>query len=219
MKRLILLLLLLGTTSAALGKVSVRAYRADGITQLEYQDIMVGTKLTIIVDSNVAEEWYGGALGIEGTDTDRGVLYGRDYDGFEYPGSVLPAAGDFAAVWETVSYGTGFELYGGEEPDIGNWFIIDYNAIDIGDCNVVFYDLEVSDTEPNDILSFHHVRTRDFYKNTKVDFDDFALLALYWQETNCGDSNDCEGADLDINGKVDANDVTLFSDYWLESTE
>ena len=65
MKRLIFLLIPLVTIPAALGKVSAGARRADGITPLEYQDIMVGTRLTIIVDSNVAEYWYGGFLIVE----------------------------------------------------------------------------------------------------------------------------------------------------------
>lgn len=216
----ILAALFLCMGSVAAGGVSTRVCRADGNTPLEYTDIMVGTRLTMIVSSNVAEYWWGGALLIEGEDMqNRGVLYGRGYDGENYAGSCLPDAGVNAAVWSTVFPGHGFELYGGEEPNAGDWFILDYNAIDIGDCNVAFYDWDISDTEPVDILPFHHVRTRDFDNNTRVDFADFAILALYWQETDCNDPNWCEGTDLDTDGNVDSNDLRLFSDYWLETTQ
>jgi len=206
--------------SVAAGEVSTRVCRADGNTPLEYIDIMVGTKLKIIVSSDLAEEWYAGVLVIEEEYMqNRGVLYGRGFDGNQYAGSCLPDAGLFAAVFPAVLRGQGFELVGGEEPNAGDWFIFDYNAIDIGDCNVAFYDYEISETEPVDVLSFHHVRTRDFDNNTKVDFADFAILALYWQETGCNAPNWCEGTDLDTNGSVDFNDLMLFSDYWLETTQ
>lgn len=221
MKKLMILALLLSITSAATAEISVRVYLADGNTPLEYQDIMVGTRLTFIADSNLAEYWYGGALVIEGVDMqNRGVLYGRGFDGFEYPGSViLPAAGDFAVVWDTVFPGVGFEMYGGEEPNVGDWFIFDYNAIDIGDCNVTFYDFDISTTVPVDTLILHHVRTRDFDNSTIVDFGDFAILGSYWRRTDCAGSGDCGGTDLNVDGKVDANDLDLFIDYFLEETQ
>jgi len=68
-------------------------------------------------------------------------------------------------------------------------------------------------------LVFSHVRTRDFNNDAKVDFDDFAVLASYWQDTDCNDPNWCEGTDLDTDGNVDCNDLTLFVDYWLKRTE
>jgi len=206
--------------SVAAGEVSTRVCLADGNTPLEYTDIMVGTKLTMIVSSDVAQDWFaGGALVIEGEEMqNRGVLYGRDCEFGECPGSCLPDAGEWATVWETFFPGIGFDLGSVEDPNAGDWYIIDYNAIDIGDCNVTFYDYDISE-EPVDILPFHHVRTRDFDNNTKVDFADFAILALYWQETDCNDPNWCEGTDLDIDGNVDSNDLMLFSDYWLETTQ
>jgi hypothetical protein len=229
MKKITILLLFFSMTSPTLGAVSTKVCLSDGNTLLEmadpcipfvYRDVMVGTRLTIIVDSNVAEYWYGGALGVEEEDMlNHGCLYGRGYDGFEYPISCLPDAGENAAVWSTVSYGYGFELYGGDEPNAGDWFILDYNALNIGDCNIAFYDFNVNETEPVHTLIFHHVRTRDFNSDTKVDFTDFAVLALYWQELTCGDANDCEGTDLDVDGNVDLDDLMLFVDYWLERTE
>ncbi len=63
MKRVILLVLFLCMASVAAGEVSTRVCLADGNTPVPpvdpnfphvYPDIMVGTRLTIIVDSNVA---------------------------------------------------------------------------------------------------------------------------------------------------------------------
>jgi len=226
MKKKTILLLFFCMTSPTLGAVSTKVYLSDGNTPLEladpnipfvYRDVMVGTRLTIIVDSNVAEYWYGGALVTEETD----ILYGRGCDGLECSGSCLPAAGDFAYVVEIEYPGYGFEFYGGEEPNVGDWFIFDYNAKDIGNCNVAFYDYDVSVTEPVYILTFNHVRTRDFDQDTEVDFRDYAILASHWQETDCNapNSNWCEGTDLDINGSIDVNDLMLFCEYWLERTE
>ncbi len=228
MEKLVLLTLIFGTTVSAFGEVSTRVCRADGNTPLEladpnvpfvYRDIMVGTKLTVYVDSNVAEYWYGGALTIEANMIDIGRLYGRDCDGYECPGSCLPDAGEFAYAAEIEFPGYGVEFYGGEEPNVGEWFVVDYNAIDIGDCNVAFYDYDVNDNEPINILSFHHVRTCDFNGDTKVDCIDFTELASFWLETSCIDVNDCNGTDLNIDGKVDKIDLALFTDFWLEKTQ
>ncbi|MGA2916362.1 MAG: hypothetical protein ABSE89_10085 [Sedimentisphaerales bacterium] len=226
---LIVLVLTLGVAPMGISNISTMVFLSDGNTPLAlvdpnipyvYQDIMVGTRLTIIVDSNIAEYWYGGALGVEEEDMlNRGCLYGRGYDGFEYPGSRLPDAGENAAVWSTVSYGYGFELYGGDEPNAADWFILDYNALNIGDCNIAFYDFDVNENEPVHTLIFHHVRTRDFNNNTIVDFHDYAIFASHWLETNCNAPNWCDGTDLDINGSVDVNDLMLFCQYWLERTE
>jgi hypothetical protein len=131
----------------------------------------------------------------------------------------LPAAGEFAYAGIVEYPGYGLEFYGGEEPDVGDWFIIDYNAIGIGDRDVAFYDYSTSTTIPVCTLVLHQVPTRDFNKDTKVDFSDFAMLASYWQETDCGSIDDCEGTDLDTNGNVDLEDLRLFALFWLEKTE
>jgi len=225
----LILVIISGLISAATGDIWTTVYLADGNTPLEladpnipyvYKDIMVGTKLTIVVSSDIAEDWTRSALVVERADMSIiGRLYGRGYDGFEYPGSCLPAAGDFPTVWSIVIPGHGFYLYGGEEPDVGDWFIFDYNALDIGDCNVALYDLDTSETEPVETLAFHHVRTRDFNNDTIVNFGDYATLASYWQKTNCDNLDGCQGTDLDTDGSIDSNDLMLFAGYWLEVTE
>jgi hypothetical protein len=104
------------------------------------------------------------------------------------------------------------------DPNEGDWFIIDYNALAIGDCNVGFYDYSISHDEPNYYLEFSHVRTRDFNGDTVVNFVDFAVLASYWQVTVCSDPNWCEGVDLDNDSNVGIYDLALFTDFWLETT-
>ena len=63
MKNLVIVILTLVFSSIAAGEVSTRVCLSDANTPLEladpnipfvYRDIMVGTKLTIIVDSNIA---------------------------------------------------------------------------------------------------------------------------------------------------------------------
>ncbi|MFA5252116.1 MAG: hypothetical protein WC454_05990 [Phycisphaerae bacterium] len=225
MKKIIAFMLFFGITSMAAGEVSTRVCLADGtpfepnyvdLPIIKYPDIMVGTKLSIIVWSDVAEDWPdGGALVTEDTD----ILFGRDCDEYECPGSILPAAGDYAYTVRIEYPGFGFEFYGGEEPNAGDWFIIDYNAVDIGYCNVAFYDYDISTMVPLYTLILHHVRTRDFDQDAKVDFNDYAILASYWLQAGCNEPGWCQGTDLDVDGNVDFNDLRLFCEFWLEKTE
>jgi len=231
MKKLILLIIILGVAPVAMGKISTRVYLADAdcnmpflpldanLPNIEYPDIMVGTKLTIIVDSNVAEDW-SGSLAIADANMDYGVLSARDYDGFDYTGSCLPAAGEGAAVYDWEEAGIdGFDLYTGfMDIEAGDWFIIDYTATNIGTCHVGFYDHSINPFDPNYYLTFSHVPTRDFNEDTRVNFIDFAEFAWHWQETGCSDPNWCEGTDLDTDNDVDANDLKLFTEYWLKSS-
>jgi len=232
MKKITIMVLFLDMASMAMGEVSTRVCLADGNTPLEladpnipfvYRDVMVGTKLTIIVDSNIAEYWDGG-LFIIGTDKDYGVLSGRDYNDttLDWEGSRFEAVGNGAHVndwWDDIR--SGFDLYGHKSAVAGDWFIIDYTAISIGNCNVGFYDFSGPggmDFPVYDLV-FSHVPTRDFNNDARVDFADFAVLASHWQETGYIDPNRCEGTDLDADGNVDCNDLTLFMDYWLERIE
>jgi hypothetical protein len=186
---------------------------------------MVGTILTFIVDSNVAEEW-GGGLAVVDANMDYGFLSGRDFNDFthDWEGSRFPAAGDGARVY-TWQEGPdpdidGFTLYTGYMDIVdSNWFIIDYNAINVGDCNVGYYDFNIRIDQPIYYLSFSHVRTRDFNKDKIVDFKDFAVPASYWLAPDCNDPNWCEGTDLNTDSNVDLYDFALFADYWRERTE
>lgn len=229
MKKLMLFVPFFCMVSVAAGKVSPRVWLADANMPLlpvdsnfphVYRDITVGIKLKIIVDSNVAEDW-SGSLAIADANMDYGVLSARDYDGFGYPGSCLSAAGEGAAVYDWEEAGIdGFDLYTGfMDIEAGDWFIIDYTATDIGTCHVEFYDHSVNLSEPNYYLTFSHVLTQDFDKSTRVDFIDFAALALYWQTDGCSNPNFCKRTDLNFDGNVDHKDLKLFADYWLEETD
>lgn len=209
----------------------MRVCRADGETPLppvevnlpfiEYPDIMIETKLTIIVSSD-ANGYGDGGLFIRGTDRDYGILSGRDFNEvtLDWEGSRFPAVGDGARVydWED-DFMSGFDLYGHRDAVAGDWFIIDYTATNVGNCNVEFYDYSISWYDPNRYLVFSHVRTRDFDDDTIVNFVDFAVLASYWQETGCSYPNWCEGTDLDTDGIVDVNDLMLFCEFWIERTK
>jgi hypothetical protein len=223
--------------SAVMGEISTVVFLSDGNTPLAlvdsniphvYRDIMVGTKLTIVVSSDTNEFWGdgyendGGSLAIEEQYWPYGFLSAREplIEG-DWSGSHLPAAGNPATVydWEESSV-DGFDLYtGSQDIEAGDWFIIDYNATDIGDCNVGFYDHRIKGWgEPVYYLCFSHVRTRDFNNDTIVNFHDYAILASHWLQTNCQAPGWCEGTDLDISGNIDINDLMLFCEFWLEKT-
>ncbi len=213
--------------SVSAGEVSTRVCLSAGNTPLEladpcipnvYRDIMVGTKLAIIVSSDVNEYWGdgfgndGGSLAIRGVHRD----YGELYEGFPFA-----AAGNEALVvlW-TEEDVNGFDLYTGSTGiEAGDWFIVDYNATSVGDCNVGFYDHRISWDTPIYDIRFSHVRTRDFNSDTIVDFCDYATFASHWRETGCNAPYWCNGTDLDISGTVDVNDLRLFCEFWLERTE
>jgi hypothetical protein len=230
MKNLIIVVLTLAFSSIAVGEVMTRVCLVDANTPLEladpnvpfvYRDIMVGTKLTIIVDSNIAGFWTGGIY-ISGSDRDYGVLSARDYNDItlNWEGSCFEAAGDEALVQGIQDIvNSGFELYSDPNAIVGGWFILDYNATNIGFCRVDFYDYSISWDEPSYSLEFSHVRSRDFNQDTKIDFADLALLSLYWLQTSCSDPDWCAGTDLNTDGIVDHDDLMLFTEYWLEKTE
>ncbi|MBN2592776.1 MAG: hypothetical protein JXA81_04650 [Sedimentisphaerales bacterium] len=230
MKNLVIVVLMLVFSSVAVGEVSTRVCLADANTPLEladpnvpfvYRDIMVGTKLTIIVDSNIAGSWSGG-LFIPGSDREYGVLSGRDFNDvtLDWEGSHFDAAGDKAWVLDVNNMiMSGFDLHTNNTADIGEWFILDYKATNIRICTVDFYDYGFNWDIPLNSLEFSHVRTRDFNQDTKVDFTDFGLLALYWLRTDCNVPDRCSVTDLNDDGIVDHDDLMLFTEYWLDKTE
>jgi hypothetical protein len=222
-KRLFFFIVLLVAAPVAHAEIFTRVCRADGNTPLEladpgipfvYRPIMVGTHLTIIISSDTNEEWNGGVLTLWDANLDYGVLPG---------GSSLPAAGPNAVIYPWIQsseehYAEGFAFGGGRNPSIGDWFIVDYNAISTGNCSVLFYDWDVDFDNPLYEMFFTHVRTRDFNGDGIVNFEDFAVLGLNWQRTDCLEPDNCSGTDLDTEGNVDISDLMQFAEYSLEKT-
>jgi len=224
-KKLLALILALGIVPIAVGQIALEVRQADGETPFDGNDIIVGTELTIIVSSDSNDYWSGG-LFIAGQDRALGTLAARDYDPNtrDWTGSHYEDAGDLPRVtaWKDSEI-WGFDLYTFYPVDgnsnnnstvAGDWFIIDYYADEVGDCNVGFYDYNISWDDPNYCIGFSHVPTRDFNNDKTVNLLDYAVLASYWLVEDCNDTNWCDGADLDLDGDVDFDDLGLFVEYW-----
>lgn len=48
-----------------------------------------------------------------------------------------------------------------------------------------------------------------------VNLTDFQSVASKWMETNCSESNWCNGADYDRSNSVDIGDLLLLAEQWL----
>ena len=219
MRKLVLLTIVLAFCSDAAGAMQTAVHKPNGQSISDHNDpiyLMVGTQVEIVVSSDANEDWRPCDLGISGTDLNYGVLSGRDYNDGYYDGSLLEAAKEDAYVYDFIMppiEGISFTDGG----YVGDWFVVDYNAIAIGDCNVGFYEYLLM--EPTYEYAFVHVRTRDFNSDTIVNFLDYSVFVDYWEADDCADPNWCEGSDLDTSGVVDGNDLRLFTGYWLEQTE
>lgn len=227
-------------TPMAAARVWTSVYRRDERTLLVpadpnrpnvYPDIMVGTRLVIVVSSDTGGYWWGGLLtSVE--DWDYGTLSGRGFSEEKhiYEGSCLPAAGKRPSAVEFLDpTGFGFELaaYQGrsyidraDDAVPGDWFILDYSAERVGSCDVGLYDFDAGPDIPLEIRSFNHVPSRDFKSDGIVNFEDFALLARCWRSAVEPDPNSPDAPfDLKADGRVDVADLTLFTEYWLERTD
>lgn len=231
-------------TSAASAKVWARVCLADEVTPLAladpnvpevYRDIMVGTRLTIFITSDTAEVW-DGELWLSQEDWAIGNLSGRGYDpqSRNHIGSCLQAAGTNPAVTMRVnSSGVYYSLRCWRSVIAGDWFVFDYSPIAGGICCIGLYtygagtspdprydpDPPAFEADLIQVLSFHHVPSRDFNGDTLVNFVDYASLAGLWGEIFVSEPNAPVAPNLDGDGRVDARDMALFGEYWLERTE
>jgi hypothetical protein len=234
-KVFLILTLVLSIVPIALGQVSLKVYWPDGVTPFDCNsEIMVGDHLVLVICSD-SNDYGSFGLYIVEQDRIRGTLGGRGLDpndpnARDYTDSHLENAGDLAKVtaWRDSSM-WGFDLYTfrpfypfdnnmvDDSTFPGDWFVIDYYAIKPGDCNVGFYIYNEDEgwDEPNYIITFHNVPTRDLNSDEAVDFRDFATFSSHWNDTGCGDPNWCAGADIDRDGDVDNKDLGLFIKYWL----
>jgi hypothetical protein len=216
-KKLLILTLALCVVQITTAQVELKVFEADGITPFDGHDIMVGSKLTLIVSSDSDNYWSGG-LFIAGADRALATLSARDSDPNirDYTDSHYEDAGDMARVtsWKDSDI-WGFDLYGSDINAVaGDWFVIDYKATGVGDPNIGFYDYSNSWDEPNLLLTFHHDPTRDFNRDEKVDISDYAILASWWLDEDCNEPNWCGGTDINRDSWVDMVDFVLFEKYW-----
>jgi hypothetical protein len=244
MKKLSMLILAMLTPMAA-AKVWVSVYQHDRKTPLAavdadhpnvYRDIMVGTRLTLVVSSDSSEDWLG-ALLLSGDDVNDARLSGRGltppppgspFNRSAYKDSSLNAAGTKAYVWDTGGVGgVGLTLRndffpyitGGHPAYPGDWFVVDYYAERAGSCEVGLYRLATGPAVLLQMLSFTHVPSRDFNHDTMVDLNDFARFASGWRSAAAPDSNQTADLDLNADGRVDLADLASFSQRWLERVD
>jgi hypothetical protein len=226
MKKTLILALVMLWNSIAIGAVSLRVCEADGNTPFDSNTpVMVGVKLTIYVDSNSATSmWLGGLDFIQPStnpDPPLGRLFGRGWDAqaLDWVDSHFSAAGNRAKIvdWENQDQQS-FELHAnGLDMADGTWFVIDYNAMNIGDCTIDLVGYQDSNLVTVQSKTLHQVASRDFNNDGQVNFIDFSKLASYWLHTDCNELNDCEGTDLNPvpDGTIDYLDVMYFADFWL----
>lgn len=226
MKNILILVSVFGMAAIAAAQISVNVYEAGANTPFDGNDVMVGNSLVFIVSSDSNDYWSGG-LFIEDQDRDIGTLSGRGYDpnSRDYTGSHYPAAGDLAKVTKWMDSSMwGFDFYtfypvdtNSEEDSTitGGWFVIDYEANDVGDCNVTFYDYDISWIDPNYFITISNSPSRDLNSDGNVNSLDYSIFAYQWGADGCNDPNWCDGADLDRDSDVDYNDLDLFTEYWL----
>jgi hypothetical protein len=243
MKKLVASALLAALTPMAAGKVWVSVYQHDGKTPLAavdaghpnvYREIMVGTRLTLVISSDSSEQW-DGLLQLSRDDANDARLTGRGltppapgspFKFSTYKDSALNAAGAKATVQDFDDiYGIGLDFHndtstpisGGTRPACpGDWFVVDYYAEQVGFCVVEFYDSSTGVDTLIQTLSFTHVPSRDFDHDSMVDFQDFARFAAQWRSAADPGSSQTADFDLDADGRVDLADLASFSRYWLE---
>lgn len=233
--------------TAAVAAVTVDLYPADASTPLPlrdpnspglYRDIMVGTELSVVVSSSVAEPW-DGMLWFPQDSWPVASIAARDYsdEALSYVGSCLEAAGFFSRVAVAADdLGDRFNLSAAGNPVAGDWFVLDYRAEAVGTCYLGLYQFGPDPNAPPfpvavqdfvqppglstllGVLAVNHVRSRDYDDDGIVNFYDFALLATQWQQSPAEDPNTTLPSDLDTNGCIDVSDMALFSDYWLQRT-
>jgi hypothetical protein len=219
---------LLALSSILQAEVRMKVYRCDEKTPLVpidpnhpgvYGDIMVGTKLTVVVCSDSNKEFSGFLEFLTDGVTS---LAGRGYDPMlmTYVDSPLPASGEDSYVMPLPNEGVMWLSFGtGVSPSPGAWFVFDYCAERVGSCDLGLYDANGDWGVPVELLSFSHVPSCDFDGNGSVSFKDFALFASHDLPASGFFSNTQDGMfDLDSNHTLDFRDLAQFSEHWLERT-
>lgn len=201
----------------------------DGNDPIVFRDVMVGTHLTIIIRSDKAEPFSGGLVMNHG-DYVFGALQPRGTSDAwgNYADSCLYEAGNnawtlFLVESSIVAVDFNNTFFDGDprfrDAVPGDWFIVDYHALQVGSCAISFHNWEIDWDIPQARLLFRHVPTRDFNADRIVDLNDFAVLAASWRCPVDGDPNTPDEAfDFDADSRIDVNDLALFCEFWLERT-
>jgi hypothetical protein len=225
MRMLAMTVVVLALSSVLQAEVRMTVYHCDEKTPLVppdpnypqvYGDIMVGTKLVVVISSDARLDFSGFLMF-----PDDGVmsLTGRGYNPKRstYIDSSLPAAGDEADVVSFIDLGAkGFNLVTGFLPSPGDWFILDYCAERVGSCSLELYDAFGDWSVPIDVLSLTQVPSCDFNGDATVDFEDLALLASHNSPLADSVTDDQAAFDLNSDHAIDLRDLALFSGHWLE---
>jgi hypothetical protein len=59
----------------------------------------------------------------------------------------------------------------------------------------------------------------DINKNCYVNMDDLLIIIQFWLHTDCSESQNCLGADLEPDGDVDIADYSIFAHQWLNCND
>lgn len=218
MKCVLLMMSFCAFSYAGSANTAVRVYESGQEISLDNFEVIVGSELEFVVTVDANDYWSGG-LFISKSEQGLGHFAGRDPDPDtrDCEDSHLQAAGEFAEVtpWED-SYIQGFDLCGSLlDTAAGDWFVIDYFPKKVGVCNISFYDYESSWSDPNLLINITQILPGDSTGDSKVNMEDFAVLASYWNVTDCNDPNGCGLADFDLDEQVNFNDMAVMANYWL----
>lgn len=225
MKRGIICLIYLYFFATAFGGVYFRLADPNTLLPLSIQEVLLGQPVSIVISSDSNEPWQGG-LFLRGQHRLVSRIVGRGSNPVlrHYPQSCLSAAGPQARamLWKD-SYLQGFDFYTEAlDPHVGDWFVVDYQALRPGSCTLEFYDYTTGDPNswyvPAQTLVLENTPSRDFSGNGLVNLEDFAHFASWWLEEGCTDPTWCGQTDLDRDGLVGLGDLALFSEHWLWGT-
>ena len=218
--------------STALATVSIQVYRADEQTPLEwadpnipgvYQDIMVGTSLTLfVVAENPASDWWSGGLWVSRDNWTRGTISGRGLNDeirgsygeilpAVYEDSILvykdsihvPLAEEKSSAFEMMDSGEAVTFGLFVDPAVaGEWFVLDYHAETLGICDVGLYASEMVGEFPpgfdeSDLISY------------EPPFENVWIQALSF--------NHVPTRDFDGDSVVNFEDFALWANQWQET--
>ena len=89
-------------------------------------------------------------------------------------------------------------------------YVADANEVDIdGDARVIGGRIDIGADE------YAYGELSDFNGDGIVNFKDFSILAYYWMDYICSESDWCEGSDFDESRYVDFGDLKTFAENWL----